>query len=236
MNTRTENLEHLAIIMDGNRRWAKNKGLPARAGHRQGAKTLEQICEDARDLGIKCLTLYAFSTENWGRSDEEVGALMELLREYLNGGLKKLQENNVRIMFIGERAMLAPDIAEKMHEIEENTKNNSAFKLCLAISYGSRAEIVAAAKACMNEAINKKLSPQDLDEEMFSRFLYTYGLKNPDMVVRTGGEKRISNYLLWQIAYSELYFSEVLWPDFNREELQKVINDYNQRERRYGKN
>jgi len=225
----------LAIIMDGNRRWAKRRGLPAAAGHRRGAKTLEQVCRDAKDLGIRYLTLYAFSTENWQRSAEEVNALMTLLREYLKGGLAELQKNKVRIIFIGERNMLDEDIAAQMAEIERETAANDAFTLCLAISYGSRQEIVRAARLAAEQAKNGVIEPEDIDEAYFSGLLYTAGIPEPDMVVRTSGEQRISNYLLWQIAYSELYFTDVLWPDFGRRELEEIIQNYNTRERRYGK-
>lgn len=225
----------MAIIMDGNRRWAKRRGLPAAAGHRRGAKTLEQVCRDAKDLGIRYLTLYAFSTENWQRSAEEVNALMTLLREYLKGGLAELQKNKVRIIFIGERNMLDEDIAAQMAEIERETAANDAFTLCLAISYGSRQEIIRAARLAAEQAKNGVIEPEDIDEAYFSGLLYTAGIPEPDMVVRTSGEQRISNYLLWQIAYSELYFTDVLWPDFGRRELEEIIQNYNTRERRYGK-
>lgn len=235
MDIQTDRLCHLAIIMDGNRRWAKKHGLPVVAGHRKGAKTLEQVCRDAKELGIKYLTLYAFSTENWQRSTEEVSALMALLREYLKDGLKELQKNKVRIIFIGERNMLDKDIVKRMSEIEHETAANDTFTLCLAVSYGSRQEIVHAARCVADMVKNGSLQPENIDEKCFSDLLYTAGLPEPDMVVRTSGEQRISNYLLWQIAYSELYFTDVLWPDFGREELEKIIQNYNTRERRYGK-
>ncbi len=235
MDTQTDRLCHLAIIMDGNRRWAKKHGLPAIAGHRKGAKTLEQVCRDAKELGIRYLTLYAFSTENWQRSAEEVAALMALLREYLKDGLKELQKNKVRIIFIGERNMLDEDIAVRMAEIENETAANDGFTLCLAISYGSRQEIVHAVRRAADMVKSGTLQPEDIDEKCFSGLLYTAGIPEPDMVARTSGEQRISNYLLWQIAYSELYFTNVLWPDFGRKELEEIIQNYNTRERRYGK-
>lgn len=232
----TENkLRHLAIIMDGNRRWAKKRGLPAVAGHKQGAKTLEQVCRDAKDLGIEYLTLYAFSTENWQRSKEEVDALMGLLREYLKNDLKELQDNNTRIVFIGERDMLDADIVAKMNEIETETAHNNAFTICLALSYGSRQEILHAVKTIAQNVKSGIIDAEDIDEKYFSGVLYTKDIPDPDMVVRTSGEKRISNYLLWQIAYAELCFLDVLWPDFGRKELETVIKDYQNRERRYGK-
>lgn len=228
-------LRHLAIIMDGNRRWAKKRGLPAIAGHRQGAKTLEQVCRDAKRLGIEYLTLYAFSTENWQRSKEEVDALMGLLREYLKNDLKELQENNARIVFIGERSMLAEDIVAKMNDIEKQTAGNTDFTLCLAISYGARQEILNAVKSAAQKLKSGIISAEDIDERYFSGLLYTKDIPDPDMLVRTSGEQRISNYLLWQIAYSELCFLDVLWPDFGRKELEMVIENYQNRERRYGK-
>lgn len=228
-------LRHLAIIMDGNRRWAKKRGLPAIAGHRQGAKTLEQVCRDAKRLGIEYLTLYAFSTENWQRSKEEVDALMGLLREYLKNDLKELQENNARIVFIGERSMLAEDIVVKMNDIEKQTAGNTDFTLCLAISYGARQEILNAVKSAAQKLKSGIISAEDIDERYFSGLLYTKDIPDPDMLVRTSGEQRISNYLLWQIAYSELCFLDVLWPDFGRKELEMVIENYQNRERRYGK-
>ena len=231
----TDTLRHLAIIMDGNRRWARKRGLPAAAGHRQGAKTLEQVCRDAKDLGIRYLTLYAFSTENWQRDSEEVAALMGLLREYLKNDLQEIQKNNARIIFIGERHMLDADIAESMNRIEAQTADNTDFTLCLAISYGSRQEILNAVKKTAKLVKSEEINLEDVDELLFSNLLYTKDIPDPDMLVRTSGEQRLSNYLLWQSAYSELYFSEVLWPDFSRQELEKIIQTYNTRERRYGR-
>jgi undecaprenyl diphosphate synthase len=221
--------------MDGNRRWAKKKGLPVVMGHRKGAETLEQVCRDAKDLGLKYLTLYTFSTENWHRSAEEVASLMDLLREYLKNDLKEIQKNKVRIVFIGERKMLDVDIAESMKRIEVQTAKNTDLILCLAISYGSRQEILNAVKQAAKLIKTGEIELGDLDEHLFSNLLYTKGIPDPDLVVRTSGEQRISNYLLWQIAYSEFCFTNVLWPDFNKKELEKIINDFNNRERRYGK-
>lgn len=229
-------LQHLAIIMDGNRRWARKHGLPTSAGHRKGAQTLEQICRDAKDLGIKYLTLYAFSTENWQRDAEEVDTLMNLLREYLKNDLQEIQKNNVRIIFIGERQMLDKDIVDSMHRIEQQTADNKDLVLSLAISYGSRQEILNAVRRVSKLVKADELKIEEIDEKTFSNLLYTKDIPDPDMVVRTSGEQRISNYLLWQVAYSEFYFSELLWPDFNRKELEKIIANYNTRERRYGKN
>lgn len=227
--------QHLAIIMDGNRRWAKKRGLPVVMGHRQGAKTLENVCQEAKKIGVKYMTVYAFSTENWQRSAEEVNALMTLLREYLKDGFQELQKNKVRILFVGERQMLDTDIVVKMNEIEQQTASNSDFTLCLAISYGSRQEIIHAARRAAEMVKRGEITTEDIDEKLFSGLLYTKDIPDPDMVVRTSGEQRISNYLLWQIAYSELYFTDVLWPDFGRKELDDIIQNYNTRERRYGK-
>lgn len=235
-NDQTNKLKHLAIIMDGNRRWARKRSLPAAAGHRKGAEVLEQICRDANELGVKYLTLYAFSTENWQRDPDEVATLMGLLREYLKNDLQEIQKNNVRIIFIGERGMLDKDIADSMLRIENQTAANSGLTLCLAVSYGSRQEILNAVRRTAKLVRADEIKLEDIDERLFSNLLYTKDIPDPDMVVRTSGEQRVSNYLLWQLAYAEFYFSEVLWPDFNRAELEKIIANFNARERRYGKN
>ena len=231
----TENLEHIAFIMDGNRRWAKAQGLPVISGHEKGAETLTEIVKACKELGIKYVTVYAFSTENWKREKSEVDGLMNLLRKYLDKSFKELEENNARIMFIGERDMLAPDIIEKMQKIEERTKQNSDITLCVALSYGSRQEIIAAAKRIAILAQNGELNAKDIDEKKFSAMLYTKDLPDPDLLVRTSGEKRISNFLLWQLSYCEFFFSDTLWPDFSKQELIKIVDDYKNRERRYGK-
>ncbi len=222
--------------MDGNRRWARKRGLPAAAGHRKGAQTLEQICRDANELGLKYLTLYAFSTENWQRDADEVSTLMGLLREYLKNDLQEIQKNNVWIIFIGERQMLDKDIADSMQRIENQTASNTGLTLCLAVSYGSRQEILNAVRRASKLIKADEIKLEDIDEQLFSNLLYTKDIPDPDMVVRTSGEQRVSNYLLWQLAYAEFYFSEVLWPDFDRGELEKIIMNFNTRERRYGKN
>lgn len=232
----TEKLQHIAIIMDGNRRWAKSKHLPVVAGHRQGAKTLEQTCRDAKELGIRYLTLYAFSTENWQRTPEEVNQLMGILREYLKNDLQEIQKNNTKIIFIGEKSMLDTDIVDSMNRIEQQTANNEEFVLCLAISYGSRQEILNTSRQIAKLYKTGGIELDDIDEKLFSNLLYTKNIPNPDILVRTSGEQRLSNYLLWQVAYSELYFSEVMWPDFNKRELENIIKNYQTRERRYGKN
>lgn len=228
-------LKHIAIIMDGNRRWAEKRGLPRVAGHKKGAETVVQIAKAMKELGVEYLTLYAFSTENWKRSPEEVGALMQLLRQYLDGDFKELQKNDVKICFIGERHMLAPDIAEKMEKLEKATAENKSLVLQIALSYGSRQEIVNAAKKIAERVKNGDILLNDIDEQTFSDMLYTAEVPDPDLLIRTSGEQRISNYLLWQIAYTELFFTETLWPDFNKQELNTIIESYQTRERRYGK-
>jgi len=228
-------IKHIAFIMDGNRRWAKKHNLPIAMGHRKGAETLTEIAKAVKNAGIKYMTVYAFSTENWGREKQEVDTLMELLRNYLNKGFKELQENDARILFIGEKYMLADDIRAKMEQIERETAENKAITLCVALSYGSRQEIIHAVRKIAEEATDGKIDVKKIDENSFSQYLYTKDIPDPDLVIRTSGEKRISNYLLWQIAYSEFYFSDTLWPDFSEKELKEIMDDYSKRERRYGK-
>lgn len=235
MTDKTNKLEHIAIIMDGNGRWASKRGLPRSLGHKKGAEVVKEITRAAADLGVKYLTLYAFSTENWQREASEVATLMGLLRDYLKSDLKEIQDNNVRIVFIGERYMLDNDIAEQMKKIENDTKNNTKMTLCIAISYGSRLEIINAVKKIAEMAKRGDISSTDIDSKMFSDMLYTSSIPDPDLVIRTSGERRISNYLLWQIAYAEFAFSDILWPDFSKKDLEQIIADYNSRERRYGK-
>ena len=228
-------LEHIAIIMDGNGRWAKKRGLPRSFGHKKGAEVVKEVARAAANMGVKFLTLYAFSTENWNRDPEEVATLMSLLRQYLKSDLKELQDNGVRIVFIGERSMLDADIVENMKKIEADTALNEKMTLCIAISYGSRQEIVNAAKKIAALAKRGDIQPEDVDSKMFSDMLYTKDIPDPDLVIRTSGEMRISNYLLWQIAYAEFFFTEVLWPDFNEKILADIVADFKIRERRYGK-
>lgn len=235
MTKENNKLEHLAIIMDGNGRWAARRGLPRSMGHRKGAEVVKEITRAAGELGIKYLTLYAFSTENWKRSEDEVKTLMGLLRDYLQSDLKEVQENNVCIRFIGEREMLDADIVRKMAEIEADTLRNTGMTLCIALSYGSRQEIVNAVKKTAALVKEGDISLNDVDVELFSDMLYTKGMPDPDLVIRTSGEQRISNYLLWQIAYAEFFFTDVLWPDFNKKLLEDIIKNFNMRERRYGK-
>lgn len=227
--------QHVAIIMDGNGRWAKKKGMPRSVGHKKGAETVKEITRAAGEIGVKYLTLYAFSTENWNRSEEEVATLMDLLREYLKSDLKEIQENGVKIVFIGERQMLDADIVESMRKLEADTANNDKMTLCIALSYGSRQEIVNAARKIAALAKRGDIQPEDVDSKMFSDMLYTKDIPDPDMLIRTSGEQRVSNYLLWQLAYTEFFFTDVLWPDFGREHLEDIIAEFNSRERRYGK-
>lgn len=228
-------LNHIAVIMDGNGRWATKRGLPRTAGHKKGAEVVVQIAKAAKEFGIKYLTLYAFSTENWKRSPEEIGALMQLLRQYLDKNFKELEQNDVKIRFIGERYMLDADIVEKMERLEQKTAENKSLVLQIALSYGSRQEILNTAKEIAERVKNGDMQPQDIDEQTFSAMLYTGGVPDPDLLIRTSGEQRISNYLLWQIAYSELFFTKTLWPDFAKEEFKSIIENYQTRERRYGK-
>lgn len=227
-------LQHIAFIMDGNRRWAKKRGLPIAAGHRQGAETLTNIAKAAKKMGLKYMTVYAFSTENWQREKSEVDGLMNLLRQYLDNGFKELQENNARIIFIGEREMLAADIQAKMAKIESESAKNSDVTLCVALSYGGRQEITAAARKLAQRVKEGLLEPSEITPQIMGDALYTVGIPDPDLLIRTSGEERLSNFLPWQSAYTELYFSETLWPDFSAAELEEIIKKYELRERRYG--
>ena len=227
-------LQHIAFIMDGNRRWAKKRGLPIAAGHRQGAETLTNIAKAAKKMGLKYMTVYAFSTENWQREKSEVDGLMNLLGQYLDNGFKELQENNARIIFIGEREMLAADIQAKMAKIESESAKNSDVTLCVALSYGGRQEITAAARKLAQRVKEGLLEPSEITPQIMGDALYTVGIPDPDLLIRTSGEERLSNFLPWQSAYTELYFSETLWPDFSAAELEEIIKKYELRERRYG--
>lgn len=231
----TDSLTHIAFIMDGNRRWARQRGLPVAMGHKKGAETLIDVAKAVKNLGVKYMTVYAFSTENWQRKKSEVDALMNLLRHYLDTSFKELQENDVRILFIGERHMLATDIVEKMQKIEKNTADNKSVTLCVALSYGSRQEIVAATRRIAESVQKGDMQIADIDMRSFADNLYTKDIPDPDLLIRTSGEMRISNYLLWQLAYTEFYFSETYWPDFSETELKQIVTEYKDRERRYGK-
>ena len=226
---------HVAIILDGNGRWAKSKGMPRNYGHAQGSKTVEKICEEAWRMGIKYLTVYAFSTENWNRPKDEVDALMKLLRNYMKTCLKTAEKNDMKIRVIGDKTRLAQDIQDRINELEAATVNNGGLNYQIAINYGSRDEILRAVRRIAQDAASGILDPKSVDESCFESYLDTHDIPDPDLLIRTSGEERLSNYLLWQLAYSEFYFTDVLWPDFSKEELWKAIEQYNARDRRYGK-
>ena len=222
--------QHVAIILDGNGRWAKAKGMPRNYGHVQGAKNVERICEDAYHMGIKYLTVYAFSTENWRRSRDEVDALMTLLRSYMKTCVKTAKKNHMRVRVIGDKTGLAEDIQDSIANLERESRNQDGLNFTIAINYGSRDEICRAVKKIAEEGIR----PEEITEEVISAHLDTAGIPDPDLLIRTSGEQRLSNYLMWQLAYTEFYFTDLPWPDFSKEELSKAIEKYNQRERRYG--
>ena len=226
--------KHVAIILDGHGRWAKSKGMPRNYGHVQGAKTVETICREAWNMGIKYLTVYAFSTENWKRPQDEVDALMKLLRNYMKNCLKTAEKNHMRVRVIGDKTGLAEDIRKSVAELEEASKDNDGLNFQIAINYGSRDEMVRAMKKMEADRDAGKLSAADISEETFAEYLDTAGIPDPDLLIRTSGEQRLSNYLLWQLAYSEFYFTDVHWPDFSKEELEKAVLAYNKRDRRYG--
>jgi undecaprenyl diphosphate synthase len=225
---------HVAIIMDGNGRWAAARGLKRTAGHRRGAEAVKTAAEAAILLGVRYLTLFGFSSENWSRPEWEVSDLMGLLRHYLQREIGFLQEHSVRLRVIGDRTRLAPDIVGSIERAEKATTHNRRLTLTIALSYGGRAEICRAASRLAQEATAGRIDPTKIDESLFSNFLYTYDMPDPDLVIRTSGERRISNFLLWQVAYAELLFLDTLWPDFCRQDFEQAIRDYCRRERRYG--
>ncbi len=225
---------HIAIILDGNGRWAKAKGLPRKAGHIQGAKNVEIICEEAYKLGVQYLTVYAFSTENWNRPQDEVDALMQLLRNYMKTCLKTAAKNNMCVRVIGDKSRLADDIKASIAQLEEASKDNTGLHFQIALNYGSRDEMRRAVKSIAQKAVQGEVSVEEISEELIANELDTAGIPDPDLMIRTSGEQRISNYLLWQLAYAEFYFTPVPWPDFNKEELKKAIEVYQNRDRRYG--
>lgn len=225
---------HVAIILDGNGRWAKSKGMPRNYGHTVGAKNVETVCRAADELGIKYLTLYAFSTENWNRPQNEVNALMKLLEGYLKTCIKTADKNNMRVRVIGEITRLSNAFQQKIHELETASASNTGLNLTIAINYGSRDEILRAVRHMVEDAREGKLETKDIDENVFSSYLDTRELPDPDLLIRTSGEQRLSNYLLWQLAYSEFYFTDVPWPDFHKKELELAIEAYNKRDRRFG--
>ncbi len=225
---------HVAIIMDGNGRWAKSRGLPRIAGHRRGAESVRRAITAAAELGISYLTLFGFSSENWKRPSDEINDLMGLLRHYLRGEIAELHQQGVRLKIIGDRARLAPDIVTLIDNAEHLTGNNTRLTLIVALSYGGRDDIVQASRRLAEDVAADRIKPSEIDEARLSSSLFTAGIPDPDLLIRTSGEQRISNFLLWQSAYTELVFTDTLWPDFGRADLEKAISDYHGRERRYG--
>ncbi|MGN0373814.1 MAG: isoprenyl transferase [Enterocloster sp.] len=226
--------QHVALILDGNGRWAKKRGLPRTMGHREGCVTVEKTVEIAARLGIRYLTVYGFSTENWKRSAEEVGALMQLFRYYMVRLLKVASANNVRVKMIGDRSRFDKDIIAGINRLEEETKENTGLTFVIAVNYGGRDEIRRAAKKLALDVAEGRVEAEAIDEKIFASYLDTAGMPDPDLLIRTSGEIRLSNYLLWQLAYTEIYVTDCLWPDFNREELERAIVQYNKRDRRFG--
>lgn len=226
--------QHVAIILDGNGRWAKKKGMPRNYGHAQGSKNVERICEEAYRMGIKYLTVYAFSTENWSRPKKEVDTLMKLLRDYMKTCLKTADKNRMCVRVLGDKSRLDEDIRTRIAELEEATKNNDGLCFQIALNYGSRDEMIRAMRNLAKDCKEGKVEPENIDAQLFETYLDTHGIPDPDLLIRTSGEQRLSNYLLWQLAYAEFYFTDVLWPDFTKEDLEQAIVYYNSRERRYG--
>ncbi|HOA54630.1 MAG: isoprenyl transferase [Acetivibrionales bacterium] len=225
---------HIAVIMDGNGRWAARRGLPRNAGHREGANTLKRVVKECNAIGIKYLTAFAFSTENWNRPRQEVNALMQLLLEFLQNAEKELAGTNIRITVIGDTDKLSEEIRNEIDRVVANTAANTGLNLVIALNYGSRCEIAAAAARIARDVREGRIEPEDVDEELFSNYLYTSGIPDPDLVIRPSGEYRLSNFLLWQSSYSEFWYSDILWPDFSKEHLYQAISDYQNRNRRFG--
>ena len=225
---------HIAIILDGNGRWAKAKGLPRGYGHVKGCANLEQVCYDIKDLGVKYLTVYAFSTENWKRSREEVDGLMKLFRSYLKKCIKISRDNKMKIKIIGDISAFAPDIQESIRKLEEFSKDYDELYFQIAMNYGSRDEITRGMRKMAQDVADGKVSPDQITEDTIGSYLDTAGVPDPDLLIRTSGEQRLSNFLMWQLAYTEFYFTDVAWPDFHKTELVQAIEKYNQRDRRYG--
>ena len=226
--------KHVAIILDGNGRWAKAKGMPRNYGHAQGSKNVERICEEAWRMGIKYLTVYAFSTENWNRPESEVSALMKLLRNYMKTCLKTAAKNDMKVRVLGDIEALDEDIRTRILELEEATKDNGGLNFQIALNYGSRDEMLRAMKHMFTDIKNGRITEEEINEKTFSGYLDTRELPDPDLLIRTSGEQRLSNYLLWQLAYSEFYFTDVPWPDFHKKELELAVEAYNKRDRRFG--
>ena len=226
---------HVAIIMDGNGRWAQKRGLPRTAGHKAGGETLKKVLPYLKKRGVKVVTLYAFSSENWARPKEEVNTLIELFREYLNGDVAELKKHNARVSFIGDRNKFPSDIVQKMNALELETENNKEFHVVLALSYGARDDVVQAIKQIVGQAVIGMIKAEDITVNLVSESLSTHHIPNPDLIIRTSGEQRLSNFLLWEAAYSEFYFPKVHWPDFNETEVDKALEVYAYRNRRFGK-
>ena len=226
--------QHIAIILDGNGRWAKAKGMPRNYGHAQGSKNVERICKEAYKMGVKYLTVYAFSTENWSRPKEEVNALMKLLRNYMKTCLKTAAKNRMKVRVLGDKTRLEEDIRTRIDELEKATIDNDGLNFQIALNYGSRDEMIRAMKKMAADCKDGKLEVEDISENVFETYLDTHDIPDPDLLIRTSGELRLSNYLLWQLAYTEFYFTDVLWPDFTKQELEKAILHYNNRDRRFG--
>ena len=235
LSPRSDSLpRHIAIIMDGNGRWAKKRALNRIRGHREGAESVRDIVRACREMGIEVLTLYAFSTENWQRPRQEISALMSLLKEFLRSELAEMMENGIRLNTIGQIERFPDHVLTVLRQVMDETGKNPGMILNLALSYGGRDEIVAAARKVAAEVQAGRLQAQEITKEVFSKYLYTEGMPEPDLLIRTSGEMRISNFLLWQIAYTEIYVTDTLWPDFRREELIQILHDYQKRERRFG--
>ena len=226
--------EHVAIILDGNGRWAKKRLMPRNYGHAQGSKNVEKMCEIAWNLGIKYLTVYAFSTENWKRPEKEVNTLMKLLRDYLTDCIERTTKNNMRVRILGDKSGLSEDICKAIERLEAVSSKNTGLNFSIALNYGSRDEMVRAMKKMTADAVAGKFAPQEVSEKLFESYLDTREIPDPDLLIRTSGELRLSNFLLWQLAYTEFYFTDVLWPDFGRKDLIKAIEQYNARDRRFG--
>ncbi len=226
---------HVAIIMDGNGRWAQLRHRPRLFGHRSATDSVRDIVETCRELEIGWLTLYAFSSENWHRPEEEVSGLMAILQKYLTSELRKMLQNDIRLQAIGDQSRLPDSVRETLDDVIAQTRHNRALTLTLALSYGGRDEVVRAVRSAVQRCLEGTLSPDDITEETFPRFLDTAGLPDPDLMIRTGGESRLSNFLLWQLSYAEIFFTEVMWPDFRRDIFLDILRDYQQRERRFGR-
>lgn len=227
--------KHIAIIMDGNGRWAEAKGKKRQSGHKQGSKTLETICKQAYELGIEYITAYAFSTENWARPKEEIDNLMRLLRQYLKTSLKNASKDNIKVRVIGDKTGLDEDIIDSINKLEEGSKNNTGLRLQIALNYGGRDEITRMTKKIAYDIKNDKINIDSINQELIGRYLDTTDIPDPDLLIRTSGEMRLSNFLLWQLAYTEFYFVEKHWPDFDINDLKDAIKYYNKVDRRYGK-